>query len=113
MGDHEAENSDETENRESEIATSRMKLVLDQHSAGIGRRANHDKPKTMVCSHLADPRNQERCQITTTRNFPIGAASEDTASGDVLDCKLHGRENPSVLRHRFCWRQHAYPGNFC
>ena len=68
MRDQEAENSDQTENRESEIATSCMKLVLDQHSAGIGRRADHDKPKTMVCSHLADPRNQERCQTTTTRN---------------------------------------------
>ena len=80
-------NSDQTENRESEIPTSCM---------GIGRRADHDKPKTMVCSHLADPRNQERCQTTTTRNFSIGAASEDTASSDVLDCKLHGRGIDSV-----------------
>ena len=93
-----------------EIPTSCMKLVPDQHSAGVGRRANHDKPKTMVCRHLRDPRNQERCQITTTRNFLIGAASEDTASGDVLDCKLHGRETPSVPGHRFCRRQHAYHG---
>ena len=26
------------------------------------------------------------------KKLSIGAASEDTASGDVLDCKLHGRE---------------------
>ena len=45
-----------------------------------------------------------------TRNFSIGAASDDTASGDVLDCKLHGGENPSVLGHRLCLRQHAFHG---
>ena len=39
MGHQHAENSDRTENRESEIPISCMKLVLDQHSAGIGRRA--------------------------------------------------------------------------
>ena len=89
-GDQEAENSDQTENRESEIPTSWMKLVLDQRSAGVGKRANHDKSETMVCRHLADPRNHKRCQITTRTNFLIGVASEDTASGDVLDCKLHG-----------------------
>ena len=62
MLDQEAENSDQTENRESEIPTSWMKLVLDQHFARVGRRANHDKPKTMICRHLADPRNQERAR---------------------------------------------------
>ena len=46
MGDHEARNSDQTENRESEIPTCWMKLVLDQHSAGVGKRADHDKHAT-------------------------------------------------------------------
>ena len=62
MGDQEAENSDQTENRESEIPTSWMKLVLEQHSVGVERWPNHDKPKTMICRHLADPRNKERAR---------------------------------------------------
>ena len=82
---------------ESETPTSWKILVLYQQCAGFGRRANHDKPRTMVCQHIADPHNKDRCQITTTRNFSIGAASDDTGSGDVLDCKLHGGENHSVL----------------
>ena len=55
MGDHEARNSDQTENRESEIPTSWMKLVLDKHSAGVGWRADHDKPETMVLPTSCGP----------------------------------------------------------
>ena len=42
----------------------------------LAKRANHDKPETMVCRHLADPCNHKRCQITTRTNLLLDWCSE-------------------------------------
>ena len=66
--------------------------MLDPPCAAVGKRGSQLQAQTVLRRHPADPRNQERSQTTTIRNFSFGGAN-------TLQVALSGKtaQNESFL----------------